>query len=527
MTGEQSLRPSQFVLLNATAVALFACFLHGRLNEWGGDNTVFLLLAKSLATGQGYVDLHLGEPIPHIHYPPLFPLLLAPLVAAGAPILVIKFVVAALGLLGLNAVFLLLSRTCGRRLAWLVTLGVLVSPIFFDPAISVMSDGPAFLLTSLALLSFDRALIRRSSGVGIAAIAGLFIGLAFLTRTAAVILFPAVALSSLVTRSEVPLRARLARGAVALSIALALALPWVVHALQPIGRGSGYAAELAQRSTTSRATTVQGESSLLVRHLPVVFDLWTRVSAFEASRSFADRHPRLSSSLSHLLLGLVALGVLLAALGGTRAILLGRRVGDLFAAGSIAAVLLWASGGPRLLLPAVPFLIAWMATGAGMLAVWLARRSGRAKALRTGSTAACLAALVAVTVGAAVTFGTEKMRDRLAGSPGDWWAALQRSLVRVAAEADPEARVLTRPATAPFYFHGLRAAEPLRELVGDPVADLGTIERTGADYIILTPVLLLETQDRARDVLLAFPGRFREIETDDRRARAYAILFAP
>ncbi len=527
MNGDESLRPSRFVLLNAIAVVLFACFLHGGLNEWGGDNTVFLLLAKALATGQGYVDLHLGEPIPHIHYPPLFPLLLVPLVAAGAPVLAIKVFVAALGLLGLNVMFVLLSRTCGGRLAWLVTLGVLVSPIFFDPAISVMSDGPAFLLTSLALLSSDSALTERNTRIGTAAIAGLWIGLAFLTRTAALILFPAVALSALFVRSEVPLRTRLARGAVALSIALTLSVPWVVHARQPTGRGSGYATELVKRSAASPANTAQGEPSLPGRYLPVARDLWTRVSAFEPPRSFADRHPRISSVLSRFLLGLVALGVLLAALGGARALLLGRRVGDVFAAGSIAAVLLWASGGPRLLLPAVPFLIAWMATGAGMVAAWLARRAGREAALRTGSAAARATALVAIAVGAGVTFGTAQMRDRLAGSPEGWWAALQRSLARVAGEAGPEARVLTRPATVPFYYHGLRAAEPLRRLVGDPEADLATIERTGADYVILTPLLLLETQDRARDVVLAFPGRFREIETDDRQARAYAILPPP
>ena len=124
MTPRDRPRAIHFVLLHAIAIVLFASLLHGRLNEWGGDNLVFLLPAKALATGQGYVDLQLGRPIPHIHYPPLFPALLVPLVASNASIDTITVVVAGLGLLGLNAQFVLFSRTLGARFAWLVTAGV-------------------------------------------------------------------------------------------------------------------------------------------------------------------------------------------------------------------------------------------------------------------------------------------------------------------------------------------------------------------------------------------------------------------
>jgi hypothetical protein len=135
-------------------------------------------------------------------------------------------------------------------------------------------------------------------------------------------------------------------------------------------------------------------------------------------------------------------------------------------------------------------------------------------------------ALLAIALGLGVTFGTAQMRDRFAGSRGGWWPELQRSLERVAAEAGPEARILTRPATARFYFQGLRGAKPLARLTGDPKADLALIERTQADYVILTPRLLYDTEERVLGVIDAFPKRFHEVEAG-RLARAYRVLPAP
>jgi hypothetical protein len=471
--------------------------------------------------------LHVGRPIPHVHYPPLFPALLVPLVASGASIYAIKIVVAGLGLLGLNANFVLFSRTLGARLAWLVTAGVLVCPVFLDPALSVMSDGPGFLLATLALLAADRALTDPAARRWIAVAAGLWIGLAFLARTAAVVLLPAMILSALFLRSVVPRRERMARTLVALALAGAIAAPWVNHVRAPAARAGVYMAELGKGPAGPSAGSKSAAGSVLQRPWPNFNDLWRRMSVLEAPRAVAERHPRLATLLPFALVGLVALAIPLATIGGLRALLIGRRIGDVYAVGSIAAVLLWVTGGPRLLIPALPFLIAWTATGAGALAGWLARhRAGTEAVAAAQSAAAQVAALLAIALGLGVTFGTAQMRDRLAGSPGGWWPALQRSLERVAAEAGPDARVLTRPATAPFYFHGLRSAKPLAHLTGDPKADLALIERTQADYVILTPRLLYYTEDRVLGVIEAFPERFRELETG-RLARAYRILPPP
>jgi hypothetical protein len=400
--------------------------------------------------------------------------------------------------------------------------------VFLDPALSVMSDGPGFLLATLALLAADRALTDPTARRWIAVAAGLWIGLAFLARTAAIVLFPAMILSALGLRSAVPLRDRVVRTLIALALAGAIAAPWVIHVRRPATSAASYSADLGNRPAgPTTASKRSGGTSVLQRPLPNFNDLWRRMAVLEAPRAVVDRFPRLAALVPLVLVGLAALALPLAMLGGLRAVFVGRRIGDVYAAGSIAAMLLWVTGGPRLLLPALPFLIAWSATGAGALAGWLARRrAGVGSATRARSSASLVAALLAIALGLGVTFGTAQMRDRLAGSPGTWWTGLQRSLARIAAEADPSARVLTRPATAPFYFQGLRGAKPLARLTGDPQTDLLLIERTQADYLVLTPRLLYYTEDHVLGVIDAFPERFRELETG-RLARAYRILPPP
>jgi hypothetical protein len=46
----------------------------------GGDEALYLLLSKAIATGQGYTDIHIPGHPPHTQYPPpLFPLVLSPI----------------------------------------------------------------------------------------------------------------------------------------------------------------------------------------------------------------------------------------------------------------------------------------------------------------------------------------------------------------------------------------------------------------------------------------------------------------
>lgn len=47
------------MLRNAAALAMGVHYLHGDLKDRGRDNTLFLVLAESLAEGHGYPNVHL------------------------------------------------------------------------------------------------------------------------------------------------------------------------------------------------------------------------------------------------------------------------------------------------------------------------------------------------------------------------------------------------------------------------------------------------------------------------------------
>ncbi|MCD6219249.1 hypothetical protein J7K43_02560, partial [Candidatus Calescamantes bacterium] len=65
----------------------------------GGDNAHYLILAKSLSEGKGYRNINMPSSPPETSYPPLFPLILSPLVKLfGFSPLPAKILVTILGL---------------------------------------------------------------------------------------------------------------------------------------------------------------------------------------------------------------------------------------------------------------------------------------------------------------------------------------------------------------------------------------------------------------------------------------------
>ena len=76
-----------WVLLLLVCGVLFGATVHEELgNVIEGDSANYILLAQAIATGQGYHDLTDPARRPHVKYPPVFPLVLAPCVAAFGPL---------------------------------------------------------------------------------------------------------------------------------------------------------------------------------------------------------------------------------------------------------------------------------------------------------------------------------------------------------------------------------------------------------------------------------------------------------
>ena len=77
----------------------------------GGDNAHYLLLAKALAEGKGYRDIFRPDAPPHTLYPPLFPLMLAGVIALrGIDMYLMKLLVSLGAAVTLMLTYILLRR---------------------------------------------------------------------------------------------------------------------------------------------------------------------------------------------------------------------------------------------------------------------------------------------------------------------------------------------------------------------------------------------------------------------------------
>ena len=195
MDRERVRRRLPSVLAFAAAMAAGLAVASRELGSLGGDNAEYVLLAKSLAGFDGYSSRWApGPDAPHVLYPPLFPLLLAPFSgAAPASFLGCHLVPALSGALAVLFVALLFER---RGLPpWAAAAAALapaLSVLWLSNAADLLSELPCLALCAGALLALepggsDRIPRRR------VVLAVVLAGLAFYTRTAALAVVLSVA----------------------------------------------------------------------------------------------------------------------------------------------------------------------------------------------------------------------------------------------------------------------------------------------------------------------------------------------
>ena len=151
------------------------------------DDALYLVGAKSLAEGHGYrIDSLPGAPF-QTKYPPLLPLLLAPLWKFG-PGFPANLKLATLAAWWLLPVFLLAVRAMCRQLGfspretWLLTLAAAWHPLVCLLSTAILSDLLFVALLMACLLLAERAL-DPGAHARLALAAGLVAGMACLTRT--------------------------------------------------------------------------------------------------------------------------------------------------------------------------------------------------------------------------------------------------------------------------------------------------------------------------------------------------------
>jgi hypothetical protein len=178
-------------------------------HPWGDDHCLYLIHARNLAEGRRYDDTgfryHRGSAAysPRT-YPPVFPLLLAPMYAGfGLDLVALKLVGLAALLLFVTVIYATLVRELPWSWAVVVALLLGFNPLIAGYKDEVLSEAPFLLFVYLALFLADRARDATRSPAGraqIAVLAGLVAYLAIGTRSAGLVLVPAFVAPDLLRR---------------------------------------------------------------------------------------------------------------------------------------------------------------------------------------------------------------------------------------------------------------------------------------------------------------------------------------
>jgi 4-amino-4-deoxy-L-arabinose transferase-like glycosyltransferase len=199
------------------------------------DDSFFHQTALELADGHGYVATFsvflFGEKAPTASHPPLYPLALSLLARVGArSVGAQQLLGVATGTLTIAAVGLLGRRVAGARAGLAAAALCAVYPSFIAADGAIMSESLFGCIVAFALLQ-TLVLLSRPSLWG-AALLGLLVGLAALTRSEGLLLVPLLALPLLVAAPAHRLRLVATMAAVA---ALAIS-PWVIRNAHVFGQ---------------------------------------------------------------------------------------------------------------------------------------------------------------------------------------------------------------------------------------------------------------------------------------------------
>lgn len=184
-------RPWSLWLIMAIQAALLVFHL---CSSWhaGPDSALYMGLARSLATGAGYVFNY----EPHVLVPPAFPIFLAGVgQVAGSSYLVYNTTQVVLALACTPAAFWMLRQSFGKDLAVAGTTMFALNLVLWKAASMVISD---MLFTLLAFVAMGAVIHAARGGRWrwpIALAAAAAVGAASLTRTNGLVLVPAGALA--------------------------------------------------------------------------------------------------------------------------------------------------------------------------------------------------------------------------------------------------------------------------------------------------------------------------------------------
>ena len=363
------------------------------------DDSFYVILARALASGEGYRYLNIPGHPAGTHFPPGYPALLALLsfVVPAFPASVVAFK-------ALNAVFLAITSVCVARLlrsrvglgpAWSIGVGAVtaVSVPLLILSNLVLSE-LCFLAIALALLLALERLVDEPAPVWRVLALGAAIGACALVRTHGVVLVPAAAIA-------LGARRRWRDAALLAAAAVLCLLPWQVWTAR---HGGTLPSPLLGMYDSYASWWMRGVRTLGAAMIPATVAKTTSETTTMLAVLFSPMRGSVAHGVTLVALALLAAAACVAAWRRVPVTLL-------FLAGYLAIVLVWPFQTARFVWTVWPLLLALVGVGG-----WTAL--GR-PAWRTPFRVTLAAAFGWVVVG----YGAYELR----GFRGQWWSSIPRA----------------------------------------------------------------------------------------------------
>jgi len=433
---------------------------------WGEDDAAFLLLAQDLQAFR-YRELQDVLAPVHARFPPVFPALLA-LVGkiSGNRLDVLLAFVGLCSAASLIFFYDAARRTIGEEIAVLMTALSAVNPSALLDAGSLMSEVPFKLFISLALWGA----VRETEGTRFALLAGAATILAALTRTAGVVLVPALGAYWLLKRRY--------HWALGLAVGSLLVVAWLGFSFSAPDSEDRrlYVADVKGKAEAV-ASQLQNGLGILVRTVRVYltnYTPWT-LAVPSLAGSPVDNAIWLVASVAFGVVGLVAL-------------LRHWTLAALFLLGYGALLMMWRFGFPRLVHPMIPLILVMLLTGLSVIGRKYFPRH-RLAALLVFSATLAIGALGRTAAQVASRLDCDRTAPE--DSPS-CWPGQERELLKLAhwvRDSTPADAVFLVSKERAFFVHsGRKSINQDRALREDSATIAGYLRSRGVSYTVLTPV---------------------------------------
>ena len=483
-----------------------------------GDNAEYIVLARSLAQGEGLAYLHSPEPGPATKFPFGFPLLLAPLAWAFPDDWVpMKALVLALFALGMGVLYQLarervgvwpglavvaLSLLAGKSYLTEGAAGDTHGPTLLHYAHQVMSEVPYLTFSLLALWLVDLGVGREGLRGNWRFLGGMACAIwACCIRTSGIALVAAVA-------AHLLLRRDFRRCLVFVGATFLCLLPWTLRN-QAVGGGGVY---LKQLFMVNPYYPEQGWLDLpgflerFIGHSDRYLRGWAETLVPSLSGTDTILHPA-----PLLLLVLATAATVLCLRRGEQLLLL-------YAAFSMGMLLLWFWPSDRFLVPILPVVL--------LLGVWTVvqiqdRLAAYGRAERYAARLVVWGCLVAWFI--AHAGGAKRLADYADGDYPPNWQRYYDAGKWLEANAPVEAVVLCRKG---FWMHVVSGRRTTGFPYDEPAAVLAHMERAGVDYVVVESLGFRQTADYLGPAIGEYADRFRVAWYNHAEA-TYVLQFLP